>query len=283
MANQGMGKSMDNRTCEWVRARLPLLVGDLDGDQTEGGSEGGDLTPQDRRQIERHVGDCAACRQHQVALEQALGALAAAAAYMPVKTEVPSLWPVLERRITHHDARTPSGWQRAAYGFANRWVRARAILDDERALRLAWMRDTLREALAHRKEQDPESRRKPGLVWGYSVVAAIFVALIGFPVVRRQWLEAQSTIVANAAPLADQLVSPEPIDEPPPGVANLDDEGEVPTSHLAEADPVRAPEIPGAGSDGNLAPKPAPQVRFGYDLDHGTPMPPDTRDSKPVY
>ena len=82
------------------------------------------------------------------------------------------------------------------------------MLDEERALRLAWMRDTLREALADRKEQDPKSRRKPGLVLGYSVAAAILVALIGFPVLRRQWVEAQSTIVANAAPLADQVVPP---------------------------------------------------------------------------
>jgi len=259
------------------------LVGDLNGDQTEGGAEAGDLTPEDRRQIERHVGDCTSCRQHQTALEQALGALATAAAYMPVETEVPSLWPMLARRITHHDARTPSGWQRAAYGLANQWLRARAMLDEQRALRLAWMRDTLREALAHRKEQDPESRRKSGLVLGYSVVAAIIIALIGFPVFRRQWLEAQSTIVANAAPLVDEVVSPQPIDEPPPGVANVDDDGEVPASYLAEADLVRAPEIPGAGPDGTLAPKPAPQIRFGYDLDHGTPMPPDTRESKPVY
>jgi len=145
------------------------------------------------------------------------------------------------------------------------------------------MRDTLREAFAGRQEQDPASRRKPGLVVGYSVAAAIVVALIGFPVLRRQWVEAQSTIVANAAPLADQIVPPPLIDEPSPAVADTDDDGEISAGHLADADPVRAPESSGSGSDGTLAPRPAPHTRFGYDLEHGTPMPPDTRESKPVY
>jgi len=121
------------------------------------------------------------------------------------------------------------------------------------------------------------------LVVGYSAAAAVLVALIGLPVLRRQWVEAQSTIVANAAPLADQIVPPPSIDESSPGVANADDDGEVSTGHLAEADPVRAPESSGSGSDGTLAPRPAPHTRFGYDLEHGTPMPPDTRESKPVY
>jgi len=119
------------------------------------------------------------------------------------------------------------------------------------------------------------------LVLGYSASAAILVALIGFPVLRRQWVEAQSTIVANATPLSDPVVPPPPIDDSSSGAANPDDDGEVSAGHLAEADPVRASETP--GPDGTLAPRPAPHTRFGYDLEHGTPMPPDTRESKPVY
>jgi hypothetical protein len=283
MANQDIGKSMGNRACGWVQARLPLLVGSRHDDQTEGDGEACDLTTEDRRQIERHVGGCTSCRRHRAALEQALSALATAAAHMPVETNAPSLWPVLECRIAHHDARTRSRWLRAARGLTDRWVRARAILHEEQALRMAWMRDTLGEALAGRKEQDSKSRRRTGLVLGYSVVAAVFVALIGLPVLRRQWVDAQSTIVANGAPLADPVVPPQPIDESPPGVENLDDDGEFPASYLVEADPVRAAETPRSGPDGTLAPKQAPHVRFGYDLEHGTPMPLDTRESKPVY
>jgi len=283
MGNQAMSEPMVNRTCEWVRARLPLLVGDRDDDHTGGDRDGGDLAALDRREIERHVRDCPSCRQHQAALENALGALAAAAAQMPVETEAPSLWPMLEYRIAHHDPRTPPRWLRATWGLAGRWGRASVILHEERAIHLAWMRDTLREALAGREAKGPESTRKPRLVLGSSLVAAILVALIGFPVLHRQWVEAQSTIVANAAPLADQVVPPQPIDEPSPGLASLDDDGEGPAGHLAETDQARASETPVSGPDGTLTPRPAPHIRFGYDLEHGTPMPPDTRESKPVY
>ena len=88
MANQGMGKSMGNRDCGWVRARLPLWVDNGDGngqtdgtDQIEANSEGGDLSTKDRREIERHLADCTSCRHYRTALQQALGALAVAAAH----------------------------------------------------------------------------------------------------------------------------------------------------------------------------------------------------------
>jgi len=278
-----MGKSMGNRACRWVRARLPLLVRNCEGDHTNADGEAGDLTALDRHQIERHVVGCTSCRRHRATLEQALSALAAAAAQMPVETDAPSLWPGLEYRIAQHTARPRSRWFQAARGLANQWGRTGAMLREGQALRLAWMRDTLGEALAGRKEQDSESRRRPGLVLGYSAAAAISVALIGLPVMRRQWVQSQSTIVANSAPLADQVVPTLPLDEPSPEVEDKNGDGEVTTSHLVEADPVRAGEAPRSGTDGTLAPKQSPHSRFGYDLEHGTPIPLDTRESKPVY
>ena len=255
MANQGMGKSMGNRECEWVRARLPLWVGDggddgLTGDNTEGR----DLTAEDRREMERHVAECSSCRRYQAALEQALGALAVAAVHMPVETKAPSLWPLLQSRIARHDARTPSRWRRATCGLADRWVRAIALLDGERPLRLAWMHDSLREALQGRKQQAPHSTRTPVMVLRYSVAATVLIALIGVPVLRRQWIDAQSTIVANAAPLADRVAPAQQIDETSPGVADSDDDGDVSSNNLAEADPVRSPETLGSGYDGALGP-----------------------------
>ena len=102
MAKQGMGKSMGNRECEWVRARLPLWVGrGVDNEQSEVSGDGADLSAKDSRVIAQHLAECAACRQHRWDLEQALGALAVAAAHLPVIPEAPSLWPELERRIAN--------------------------------------------------------------------------------------------------------------------------------------------------------------------------------------
>ena len=100
MAKQGMGKSMSNRECNWVRARLPLWVDNGDGTgQSEAHGEGGDLSVRERRQIERHLASCSTCRHHAAGLEHALGALAVAANHLPFLVESPSLWPLLECRI----------------------------------------------------------------------------------------------------------------------------------------------------------------------------------------
>ena len=238
--NQAMSKSMRNLTCEWICNRLPLFVGYVGDDNSKASNgEGGDLTAEERRQIERHVRGCTSCRRYRTGLEEALAALTLVAAQTPVDPEVPSIWPLLESRIAHHDASTLSRWPDSARAVTRRWLRFKAILDGGRPLRLAWMRDSLLEAVVGRKEQQLGSRRMPRLVLGSALAAAILVILIGGPFLRRQWIEAQSTIVANAEPLADPVVPPEPIDDAPPGIANLDDDRFVPAEVVAEAEPVR--------------------------------------------
>src|SRR5262245_13387689 len=105
MANRDLHKSMGNCTCGWVRVRLPLLVGNRDEDQTRDGRTGGDLTPEEHRQIEHHLSGCAPCTDHWTGLEQALLALRATAASVPVQLNTPSLWPRIERRINDHRTR----------------------------------------------------------------------------------------------------------------------------------------------------------------------------------
>jgi anti-sigma factor RsiW len=285
MANQGMGKTMSNPACDWIRARLPLWVGD-DADQTERKGEEGDLSAADRQAIERHLGDCPACQRYRTTLDQALGALAIAASQMPVEPQAPSLWPTLERRIANHNARMSSRWLRAAGRLADPWSRAWGVLNGERALRQAWTRDSLREALGGRQRQGSESKRMPGLVLGISVAASLLVAIIEVPALHRQWVEAQSRIVANEAPLADLGFSPLPPEEEPFATSDSDEVSDVAANQLVQAEPARTSETPVARLDGASAPKPSPTApprRFGYDLEHGTPMPPDTREPKPVY
>jgi hypothetical protein len=284
-----MGKTMSNPACDWVRVRLPLWVGD-GADQTERTGEEGDLGAADRQAIERHLGDCASCQRYRTNLAQALDALAVAAGQV-VETQAPSLWPDLERRIATRNARKASRWSRAAGRLADPWSRAWDVLHGERTLRRAWMSDSLREALHGRQPRESGFNRMPGLVLRIGVAAALLVAIVEVPALRRQWVDAQSRIAANEAPLAYLEVSSPPRPEEPSETADPVEVDDVAANQVAQTEPPRVSETtPMAGLDGASAPKPspsptstAPARRFGYDLEHGTPMPPDAREPKPVY
>ena len=284
MANQDMGKTMGNRACDWVRARLPLLVHNCEGDQTEGDGEEGDLTIEDRQAIERHLGDCTSCRRHQSHPRSGTGrtrcgrspnagrdrcSITLARAGAPDRK--PRCTACLHAGCgPRADSPTngPGLGECSVAGGRSAWP----------GHVTAWERHSLAE---NNRVRNPDV----GLAWFWvsASAAAISVALIGLPALRRQWVEAQSTIVANSAPLADPVVPTLPLDESSPEVEDKNDDGEVTTSHLVEADPVRAGEAPRSGTDGTLAPKQSPHSRFGYDLEHGTSTPLDVRESKPVY
>ncbi len=249
MVKQGKGKTMSNSTCDWVRSRLPLWVGDYDV-QSEPTGEEGDLVATDRLTIERHLDDCCSCRWYRAALDQAMGALAIAAAHPPVDIKAPSIWPALEFRI--------------------------ADQNDRELARRVWTTSRL---------TDPCNRRKLAFTLGIGLAASLLVAVIGYPILHRQWLEAQSTIDANAAPLVERSVAPLPPAEELVGNPEPEETVDTGVSQVAQTETARAPEGPESGLDANSIPKqpPPPHRRFGYDLEHGTPMPPDSRELKPVY
>jgi hypothetical protein len=284
MAEANMGKSIGNRECEWVRARLPLWVADAVGDeQSEPGAEGRDLSVKDSDAIMQHVAECATCRQHRLDLEQALGALAVAAAHLPLLQHAPSLWPELERRIVNPHASNGDGG--SGPQAMNRVVRSRrpwSELDGDRPIRRAWTRDTLGELFGSRHLQGFRSQRTMDLILALSTAATILIGLIQFQILRRQWADAEATITANRAPLGKLVVSLTTSEEPPLEMVDRD-KNQVPASQLAEAEPTRPAESPAAAVETVPIPKSSPATRFGFDLDHGTPMPPDSREAKPVY
>jgi len=257
--------------------------GDDEPTEREGNGEGGDLSTEDRRSIDRHLEACPACRQYRVALEQALGALAHAAASLPILADAPSLWPLLERRIQADPARTGSRWSRAVHGVTERGLRAWADLGGERPLQWAWIGDSLSEVLAGRGRSVREPRRRPGLVLLSAAAAAILTVVIVIPTARRQQADAQSTIRANAAPLAGRVFLPVLHEPEAPATSEPADDRDIATNQLAQAEPVPTAETPAPGLDGGSASKAVATSRYGYDLEHGIPMPPDARDSKPVY
>jgi hypothetical protein len=274
---------MGNHECEWIEDRLPLWVdnGDCDG-STEVPGKRGDLTAKERQQIEQHLAGCARCQRRRLALEQALGALAVAANHVPIAPDAPSLWPLLEQRIADRDTSGGGRWSPASGRSTARSVRPWANLDSVRPLRRAWTRDTLREMLAGSNQPTSESKRfSTSLFKTGAVAAAVLVTLTGTWMAHRQWAIAQNMILPNSVPLADPLPVTAVAEEPPS--ENVDrNRDDVPVNQLAEAEPPRPPET-GSPRVEAIVPKPPMHTRFGFDLEHGIPMPPDSREAKPVY
>jgi hypothetical protein len=235
MANDRTRMTMSNTSCEWVRKRLPLWVGDR-GLRAGENSDGGDLNLAEHQSIERHLDSCAVCGRYRLELERASEVLSVAASVSPVDSQAPSLWPVLKGRIKDIDRPVPSRWSN---------VTLRAILG-------------------------------PGLA------ASIVIATITVSGVWRQWVNPQHRIKFNATPLADQDASPPPRASEPESDLNNSGRNET-TDELVQTDVARPIEQPGTGATSATELKPTSPARFGYDLDHGIPMPPDARDSKPVY
>ena len=115
--------------------------------------ERGDLTARERREIEQHLADCARCRRHRVALEQALGALAVAANHLPVLSRPPRSGRCSSGGLRIATTRSSGAGRRWCWASHGRSIRPWANLDSVRPLRQAWAHDTLREVLAGRNQQ----------------------------------------------------------------------------------------------------------------------------------
>jgi hypothetical protein len=303
MAEVNMGNSMRNRECGWVRARLPLWTDQgVATAQSPVVGEGRDVSATDSAAIMQHLAACAICRQQHLELERAMGALAVAAAHLPVVPEAPSLWPEIERRIANlypsDRARGPHTRDGGDVGALRPW----SELDGDRPIRRAWIRDTIGELLESRHFHGSKSKRTTDLILRLSVAATIMIGLIQFQILRQRCADAEATITANIAPLGEPAV---PLATTQKLAWEIPDrnQNEVPANQLAEADPPRAAErrpvnvrvpersadpprpaeSPVAAVETAPIPKPSPTARLGFDLDHGTPMPPDSREAKPVY
>jgi hypothetical protein len=121
------------------------------------------------------------------------------------------------------------------------------------------------------------------LITGFSLAAvALFVVFFGTPGWRRQRVDAHSTVTADSTPVADGAAPAAPLEEQLLDASSTDESGDA-ANELAQADPVHAPDTSPPGQDSTPIPKPPPVSRFGFDLEHGTPMPPEAREPKPVY
>jgi hypothetical protein len=281
MVNNKMGKSRNDAGCDWVRPRLPLWMGDRNS-RIDRNGEGGDLSLLEFQGVERHLDHCSTCRRHLSTLERALATLDAAVADLPVEPQAPSLWPALKRRIEDLHRPAPSRWKRVTRAFTGGWARGLTDFTSDQTRRWGLVRDQLRSAFASRENDSLGSKERVRLGLGLGMIASLLIAVITVPSLWREWANAQSTIKMNASPLADRGASSgERAGEPRLEPSRPDDS--EPRDELVQSDVPRPVETPGGEVSGPTEPKPAIPARFGYDLEHGIPMPPDARESKPVY
>ena len=114
--------------------------------------EGGDLSARELRHIERHLANCATCRQYRASMDQALGALAVAATEIADCCRSPFALACARAHGLQVAMPMPAPlWPKAARGSADRSVRPWGDLDGARPLRQAWTHDTIREAMTGAK------------------------------------------------------------------------------------------------------------------------------------
>jgi len=299
----GDGMMMGRSSCDWVRAWLPLLVDDSDGLACEGN----DLNAEDRRLIEQHLAECSSCRQHQAALEKAISVLSIAAADMAVELRTPSLWPRLEERIQRHQEQSRSKWLWTLRAICPEGIRITADrffcgcghLRSNLPLQLAWTRDSLGDFLANRAWPVFSSRRsRLGSTFrfvtprvGFGLAVAGMVMFLVVVVMQRRQTQAEARIAADTAPLPSmQLPLPE-LPEASEDVVTATSSSTV--SRASKSLSLATSAVPAAAASmGQIATaKTASTVtttatsapRYDFDLEHGTPMPPETRTDKPTY
>jgi len=257
-----MNRKPDETSCDWARERLPLLAG------------GDDPAPSrdDRPAVEAHLASCAACRSRRDGLGRALEALAAAAEESPVEPHAPSLWPALQARI-EAQARAAASDRRARRRPTT--PRPATIPVAAAAPPASPARGPLRKALA-------------GPLVATAAAAALAAVAVGLPAAGSLRSRAEARIARASAPIP--VASPPlplvltPATAPPfgPGLrADAAPAVDLEADQLLarNTEPIR-PDLP-ADIPSDAGPAPTPAVRF--DLERGTPMPPDSRIDKPAY
>ena len=308
MADNGKGMIMGRPSCEWVHDWLPLLVDDSDGLDCKGS----DLNAEDRRLIEQHLTECSSCRQHRVALEQAMSVLSLAAADMTAGLRAPSLWPRLEARIQRHQEQSRSRWLRTLRALwpegiritADRFFCGCGQLRSDLPLQLTWTRDSLGDFLANRAwPVFSGSRSRPGRTFrfvtprvgfGLSLALAGMIMFLLVVVMQRWQTQTEARVAADTVPHPSMQLPRAELPEASEDVVTATSSNTV--SRVSDSLSLATPAVPAAAASmGQVTTAETASTittttatatsapRYDFDLEHGTPMPPESRASKPAY
>ena len=229
--------------CDWVGDRLPLFVDD-------------DLPSTERRVVERHLIVCERCRSNQSAQSAALDVLMTVAGVDPSDhaaghAEFTSLWPSIARQIQdakHESKASTFSWEGAtSWGF-DTWEK---VFDSLARLARPFI-------------------GSPSLRFRWIPVAMSALLVVSFSVLGVgawvRWTEhlSREELAVAARPIRQ---SETPAVTRARGPALPSEDSQVASN---ENNPSRPDRV-------------SPSSRFSYDLDHGTPMGPNSIDIKPSY
>jgi hypothetical protein len=217
-------------------------------------------------------------------MRQATEALGVAALSPPLQNDTSSVWPEMQRRIATQGIVRPSAIEDSSRLRRPVWARIERTFQnwhspegDDGRLRVAWLGDEIRETIdAAFAAMHFGARLRFGLIAGSGLVAILSTWFLLVPAVQQREAAVPAELVGP--PLTGVAETAEHF---PSSIEN-DNSSE---GSLAQAEPVRmveaaAPPVPEPAPVAKAA---SPPTRFNYDLEHGTPMPPDSRDPKPVY
>lgn len=306
MTDNGKGTIMGRPSCESVRPWLPLFV-EEEGETISG--DGFDQGILDRDQIEQHLAACPDCRRYQSALQGAVSILAAVASEVPAEPGLGSIWPELHQQILQQQAQPLSTrvllWRAICPDpIRNALDRLRGFcghLRGELPLQLAWTRDSICEFAAHAitwrqaKFQCTsgllESRLRTSFRFGFCAAIVGAAALFWIVIAQRPEARPEAQITPHATPVP--VLQTEPV-----AVREFSEDVVISApvctatrarDALALAGPVVPSQPSAAGrsiaaqtaTTATISEASAPS--YDFDLEHGTPMPPETRPGKPTY
>lgn len=320
MADYGKGMTMTDACCEWVRDRLPLLAEENDEFSGESSDL---VDAADRGRIEQHLAGCDSCRDRWNGMKQVMSILSLAAAEPPCSQPRPadrgaassSIWASVEDRIERHNHATRSRWRRILRAACpdlpkraiDRVRRVTSQVRDELPLQAAWMQDTAQEFLADRFGTFIPALRRASGSWlrrtmpaprfavSLAMSASLGVALLGGYVAGRQRINAEHQIAADALPIispfddpSSDALDPRAFSEdvvtssrPITSLRVSDSLADLDANATPSGPPSRSTVAGKVSSMATTAPTSSP--RYDFDLEHGTPMPPETRGAKPAY
>jgi hypothetical protein len=300
---------MEHSSCDWVRERLALFVGDSDDllDET------GDLSSEERIGIESHLSLCSACRSQCTGLEQAMLILCRVAAEPWNGPSDPSIWPGIEAEIQHRSQRPRPAWEGFLGTICPKRLRVVAVnlgrslerVRTEAPLQIAWTRDSLIEALQRRPQvMLPHVRSAMAasfrsnhnqLVFGCGAVVALIV-LLALAASPRRTLDPRAQPFPDAAPVASlEGVSQTPLEQKMDVINvtepvtnsrasnSLAQSEDVASLEPRPAGPTPTPVKAVATATSETTSAPATSGRYDFYLEHGTPMPPESRGGKSAY
>ncbi|MGC8641333.1 MAG: hypothetical protein ACP5XB_15825 [Isosphaeraceae bacterium] len=226
----------------------------------------------------------------------------------------PSIWRELERRIQHRPARRQGLWRRLVARIcpksldraANHLASGLDSLQTEIPLRLAWTQDSVRELIdkiafilrsRHASEIAPPIwMYRKQFLGGISLAVVAVLILTVLAVSHRQVLPAGSQVAVNPAPVQvtrtpiedvpeqtmDVIVTTEPVTHSRASNSLVQAEMPAPIEPLAsKPNPPAVKALARATAEATAVPTSSPQ--YDFYLEHGTPMPPESRGSKPAY